>query len=164
MKVLKFIHSFVFIENPTCRVGLTTASPVVSPSSLVQEDNSHLFALKPEGSLCLRGLHSDIGFQLTQFPGKMAMERKGERVGAFEKFNILFTCLQIDQRGCTSTVEKGFVGSSMKPLWNQRAKLDSVFNSSKLSQVHTGDQSVLPTPRHSFVALSLPRSAQCPCL
>ena len=32
------------------------------------------------------------------------------------------------------------------------------------SQVHTGDQSVLPTPRHSFVALSLPRSAQCPWL
>ena len=91
------------------------------------------------------------------------MERKGERVGAIEKFNILFTCLQIDQRGCTSAVEKGFVGSSMKPPWNQRAKLDSVFNSSKLSQVHTGDQSVLPTPRHSFVALSLPRSAQCPC-
>ena len=24
--------------------------------------------------------HSDIGFQLTQFPGKMAMERKGGRV------------------------------------------------------------------------------------
>ena len=43
-------------------------------------------------------------------------------------------------------------------------KLDSVFNSSKLWQVHTGDQSVLPTPRHSFVALSLPRSAQCPCM
>ena len=42
------------------------------------------------------------------------MERKGERVSAFEKFNILFACLQINQRGCTSAVEKGFVGSSMK--------------------------------------------------
>ena len=30
-------------------------------------------------------------------------------------------------------------------------------------QLHTGDQSVLPTPKHSFVAQSLPRSAQCPC-
>ena len=28
--------------------------------------------------------HSDIGLQLTQFPGKMAMEPKGERVGALE--------------------------------------------------------------------------------
>ena len=44
----------------------------------------------------------------------MVMERKGERVSAFEKFNILFACLQINQRGCTSAVEKGFVGSSMK--------------------------------------------------
>ena len=30
-------------------------------------------------------------------------------------------------------------------------------------QVHEVDQTSLPTPRHSFVALSLPRSAQCPC-
>ena len=52
---------------------------------------------------------------------------------------------------------------SMKNHGNKKSKLDSVFNSSKLLQVHTGDQSVLPTPRHSFVALSLPRSAQCPC-
>ena len=51
----------------------------------------------------------------------------------------------------------------MKDHGNKKSKLDSVFNSSKLLQVHTGDQSVLPTPRHSFVALSLPRSAQCPC-
>ena len=28
--------------------------------------------------------HFDIGFQLTQFPGKMAMEPKGEMVGALE--------------------------------------------------------------------------------
>ena len=28
--------------------------------------------------------HSDIGLQLTQFPGKMAMEPKDERVGALE--------------------------------------------------------------------------------
>ena len=46
----------------------------------------------------------------------------------------------------------------------RKQELDSVFNSFKLSQAHTGDQSVLPTPRHSFVALSLPRSAQCPCV
>ena len=51
----------------------------------------------------------------------------------------------------------------MKNHGNKKSKWDSVFNSSKLLQVHTGDQSVLPTPRHSFVALSLPRSAQCPC-
>ena len=52
----------------------------------------------------------------------------------------------------------------MKNHGNKKSTLDSVFNSSKLLQVHTGDQSVLPTPRHSFVALSLPRSAQCPCI
>ena len=28
--------------------------------------------------------HSDIGLRLTQFPGKIAMEPKGERVGALE--------------------------------------------------------------------------------
>ena len=28
--------------------------------------------------------HSDIGLQVTQFPGQMAMEPKGERVGALE--------------------------------------------------------------------------------
>ena len=39
--------------------------------------------------------HSDIGFPLTQLPGeRKAMERKGEKVGALEKFNVLFTCLQ----------------------------------------------------------------------
>ena len=33
----------------------------------------------------------------------------------------------------------------------------------RLLQVHTVDQTVHPTPRHSFIALGLPRSAQCPC-
>ena len=43
----------------------------------------------------LSGSYSDIGFPLTQFPGeRKAMERKGEKVGALEQFNILFTCLQ----------------------------------------------------------------------
>ena len=31
--------------------------------------------------------HTDIGFQLTQFPGKMAMERKGGRVSALGMLN-----------------------------------------------------------------------------
>lgn len=30
-------------------------------------------------------------------------------------------------------------------------------------QVHMTDQVMLPLPKHSFVALSLPRKAQCPC-
>ena len=38
--------------------------------------------------------HSEIGFQLTQFPGEMAMEPKGARVGATELFKKLFTHLQ----------------------------------------------------------------------
>ena len=32
-----------------------------------------------------------------------------------------------------------------------------------ISQVHMTDQVMLPLPRHSFVALGLPRKAQCPC-
>ena len=33
----------------------------------------------------------------------------------------------------------------------------------RTKQVHEVDQTSHPTPRHSFIALSLPRSAQCPC-
>ena len=33
----------------------------------------------------------------------------------------------------------------------------------RTKQVHEVDQTSHPTPRHSFVALSMPRSAQCPC-
>ena len=32
-----------------------------------------------------------------------------------------------------------------------------------ISQVHMTDQVMLPLPKHSFVALGLPRKAQCPC-
>ena len=32
-----------------------------------------------------------------------------------------------------------------------------------ISQVHMTDQVTLPLPKHSFVALGLPRKAQCPC-
>ena len=65
------------------------------------------------------------------------MERKGERVGALEKFNVLFTSLQINQRGCTSAVEKGFVGSSMKTTMEaNKEKLASQL-SQTLKQVHT---------------------------
>ena len=59
----------------------------------------------------------------------------------------------------------------MKNHGNKKSKLDSVFNSSKLLQVHTGDQSVLPTPpplpsqifhhlSHAW-ALSTPWQTQC---
>ena len=33
----------------------------------------------------------------------------------------------------------------------------------RTKQVHEVDRTSPPTPRHSFVALSMPRSAQCPC-
>ena len=33
----------------------------------------------------------------------------------------------------------------------------------RTKQVHEVDQTSHPTPRHSFIALSLPRSAQCSC-
>ena len=67
--------------------------------------------------------HSDIGFQLTQFPGKMAMEPQGERVSALEMFNTMFTCLQWRaSRGARRTTEERFKGGSMRTTMNQKAE------------------------------------------
>ena len=61
--------------------------------------------------------HSDIGFELTQFPGQMAIGPKGGRVGAIVLFNKgLCTSATHEnsgverQRGCTSAVENGLWG------------------------------------------------------
>ena len=49
------------------------------------EDSASLRRITPSTQVGrLSASHSDIGLQLTQFPGKMAMEPKGERVGALE--------------------------------------------------------------------------------
>ena len=57
----------------------------------------------------LSGSHFDIGFQLTQFPGKKVMERQGGEVG---ENRMVEQCLQWDtqarlQSGCKSAVGKG---------------------------------------------------------
>ena len=67
--------------------------------------------------------HFDIGFQLTQFPGKVVLEPKGEKVGALEVFNTMFTCLQWRvSRGARRTTEERFKGGSMRTAMNQKAE------------------------------------------
>ena len=52
--------------------------------------------------------HSDSGFQLTQFPGKMAMERKGGRVSALGMLNKVFCMTAAGQQWKSAhQLEKG---------------------------------------------------------
>ena len=86
----------------------------------------------------LSGLHFDIGFQLTQFPGKMVMERHGERSDELKMFEqivsahlqVTRTAVSSNQRGCTSAVGKEFGGGSMKNHGIKPSKLDNVIKSS----------------------------------
>ena len=67
---------------------------------------------------------SNIGFQLTQFPGKMAMERKGGRVSALGMLNKVFlhdcswTTVEIG-----SSARERFGGVSRKPPWSKPRKI-----------------------------------------
>ena len=121
--------------------------------------------------------HFDIGFQLDSVAtmGRKAVERQGDWVRSLEMLNIVPLALlnnTAHQRtigGAAAGEEMGRVGlwevygSIMKTtMETNKGRVESQ-RVKKFSQVHTGDQSVLPTPRHSFVALSLSRSAQCPC-
>ena len=73
--------------------------------------------------------HSDIGFKLTQLPGKMAMERKGGRVSALGMLNKVFCMTAVGQQWksavASSAARERFGGVSCKPptawstVWNR---------------------------------------------
>ena len=57
----------------------------------------------------LSGSHSDIGFQLTQLPGKMVMEPKGEKVGALEDVSTNGLCTSAVHERAAADDDKGNV-------------------------------------------------------
>ena len=50
-----------------------------------------------------------------------------------------------------------------KPKGSKHLLITMYITHHDVMQVHMTDQVMLPLPRHSFVALGLPRKAQCPC-
>ena len=78
----------------------------------------------------LSGSHFDIGFQLTQFPGKMVMEPKGEMVGAHEDVSKNGLCTSAVHERAAADGDKGKVygmktcnhHESNKTDWNSLLK------------------------------------------
>ena len=114
----------------------------------------------------LSGSHSDIGFLLINSQVEKGEGTARRKVQEFEDVSTMVWCTSaVHERAAAESGRRRrfrgkYRGTTME---TNKERVESQLVEQFL-QVHTGDQSVLPTPRHSFVALSLPRVAQCPCL
>ena len=73
---------------------------------------------------------------------------------AFTWFMIPMFCFQVKATACE---KKGGTKQNSTMFEHHILHVKGVV------QVHMTDQVMIPLPRHSFVALGLPRQAQCPC-
>ena len=73
--------------------------------------------------------HSDIGFQLAQFPGKMAKERQRERSKNLKMFQQCFFCTSAvhERAAAESGRRKGLGGSIVEPAWKQTKEIGTAW-------------------------------------